>query len=217
VQQRARDATWVLEAIRAAGGDVEAVEADLADAGAPAHLFDAAEAAFGPVEILVCNASGWVQDTFTPAQRDDLGRPMRTLTADTFETQFAVDARSTALLIAEFARRHIARRAGWLRIVSLTSGGSDGFPSEVSYGAAKAALENFTMSAAWELGRYGITANVVYPPVTDTGWLTPQVRTAAVEDSPLRHVGQPDDVARVIALLCSDDAGFVTGNVVRMR
>jgi len=86
----------------------------------------------------------------------------------------------------------------------------------VSY-AAKAALENFTMSAAWELGRYGITANVVYPPVTDTGWLTPQISAAAAEASPLGRVGEPDDVARVIALLCSDDAGLVTGNVVRMR
>jgi 3-oxoacyl-[acyl-carrier protein] reductase len=124
-------------------------------------LLDAAEAALGPVEILVCNASGWVQDTFTPATQDHFGRPMRALSSDTFESQFAVDARSTALMIAEFARRHIAREADWGRIVSLTSGGPDGFPSEVSYGAAKAALENFTMSAAWELGRFGITANVV--------------------------------------------------------
>ena len=128
-----------------------------------------------------------------------------------------MDARSTALLIAEFARRHSARQGDWGRIVSLTSGGPDGFPSEVSYGAAKAALENFTMSAAWELGRFGITANVVYPPVTDTGWLTPQIRAEATEQSPLRHVGQPDDVARVIAMLCSDDASLVTGNVLHMR
>ena len=87
-------------------------------------------------------------------------------------------------MIAEFARRHIARHGDWGRIVSLTSGGPDGFPSEVSYGAAKAALENFTMSAAWELGRFGITANVVYPPVTDTGWLTPQIRAVSDRTEP---------------------------------
>jgi 3-oxoacyl-[acyl-carrier protein] reductase len=215
--QRAADAGPVLDAIVSAGGRAEAVEADLADPAVPARLFDAAEAALGPVEILVCNASGWVQDTFTPATEDHFGRPMRALTADTFEAQFAVDARSTALLIAEFARRHVARRGDWGRIVSLTSGGPDGFPTEVSYGAAKAALENFTMSAAWELGRYGITANVVYPPVTDTGWVTPQVRAAAIERSPLRRVGQPEDVAGVIAMLCSDGASPLTGNVLHLR
>jgi 3-oxoacyl-[acyl-carrier protein] reductase len=209
--QRAAGADAVLQAIRAAGGVAEAVEADLADPAVPARLFDAAEAALGPVEILVCNASSWVQDTFTPDPEDRFGRPMRGVSAETFDAQFAVDARATALLIAELARRHRARGAGWGRIVSLTSGGPDGFPSEVSYGAAKAALENFTMSAAAELRPDGITANVVYPPVTDTGWVTPQVREA------VPRVAQPEDVARVIAMLCSDDAAHVTGNVVRMR
>ena len=118
VEQRARGAAWVLETIRAAGGHAEAVEADPANAAAPAQLFDHAEATLGPVEILVCNASGWVQDTFTPARHDRFGRPMQPVTADAFETQFAVDARSTALLIAEYAHRHIARRADWGQIVA---------------------------------------------------------------------------------------------------
>lgn len=59
------------------------------------------------------------------------------------------------------------------RIVGMSSGGPDAFPEEVSYGAAKAALENYTMSAAYELADLGITANIVHPPVTDTGWITP--------------------------------------------
>ena len=86
--------------------------------------------------------------------------------AETIDRQFAVDARGSALLIAEFARRHAARGATWGRIIALTSGGATGFPNEVSYGAAKAALENYTMSAAFELAALGITANVVHPPVT---------------------------------------------------
>ena len=79
-------------------------------------------------------------------------------------------------MIAEFARRHIARGADWGRIIGLTSGGDLGFPEEVSYGAAKAAQSNYTMSAALELAPYGVTANMVYPPVTDTGWVTDAVR-----------------------------------------
>jgi 3-oxoacyl-[acyl-carrier protein] reductase len=74
-----------------------------------------------------------------------------------------VDARGSALMIAEFARRHVLRHARWGRIVGLTSGGPLGFPGEVSYGAAKAALVNYAMSAALELAEYGITSNVVYP------------------------------------------------------
>src|SRR5690606_23461127 len=137
-----------------------AIEADLADPTAPARLFDEVDEALGPVAILVHNASGWRQDSFV-AGTDGFGRPTGRVTADTFAAQFDVDARAGALLIAELAARHLARGADWGRIVTLTSGGPNGFPGEVSYGAAKAALENYTMSAAAELGDVGITANVV--------------------------------------------------------
>ena len=71
------------------------------------------------------------------------------------------------LLPAPSQRRHIARQGSWGRIIGLTSGGELGFPGEVSYGAAKAAQVNYTMSAALELAPFGITANMVHPPVTD--------------------------------------------------
>lgn len=99
----------------------------------------------------------------------------------------------------------------------MTSGGPLGFPSEVSYGAAKAALVNYAMSAALELGAYGITSNVVYPPVTDTGWVTDAVRTF-VEESPEQfHVASPEDVAEVIVYLASDAARLITANVIQLR
>jgi len=77
------------------------------------------------------------------------------VTAQTWQRQFSVDAMAAALLIGEFARRHVARGATWGRIVGLTSGDGLGFPEEVSYGAAKAAQVNYTMSAALELAAYG--------------------------------------------------------------
>jgi len=122
-----------------------------------------------------------------------------------------------ALLIAELARRHVERGATWGRIVGLTSGGPNGFPQEVSYGAAKAALENYTMSAATELAPFGITANIVHPPVTDTGWVTDEVRRFVAESPEHHHVAAPEDVAEVIAWLCSDQARLVSGNIIRMR
>jgi 3-oxoacyl-[acyl-carrier protein] reductase len=216
-EDRARDGSSVVEAIRAAGGRAEGIEADLLDPEAPARIFDAAERSLGPVEILVNNASGWRKDTFGPAEPDRFGRATSFVSAATFDAQFGVDARGTALLIAEFARRHVERGGSWGRIVSITSGGPSGFPGEVSYGAAKAALENYTMSAAWELGSYGVTANVLHPPVTNTGWVTPKVEAEAIATSPLGRIAQPEDVAHVICLLCSSKAAFITGNRIVMR
>ena len=214
---RASDADHVVAGIRTKGGQVTAVEADLADPQTPQRLFDLAESEFGPVDILVNNASGWLADTFTAEPQDRLGRPLRQVSAETFERQFSVDARGAALLIAEFARRHAERGATWGRIISLSSGGPSGFPGEVSYGAAKAALENYTMSAAFELAPMGVTANVVHPPPTDTGWVTDQVRRSVREKSDLIHIAEPEEVAGVIAYLASDHARLITGNVIRLR
>ena len=124
---------------------------------------------------------------------------------------------AAALLISEFAQRHVARGASWGRIIGLTSGGGVGFPQEVSYGAAKAAQENYTMSAALELARYGVTANMVHPPVTDTGWVTEAVRDAIADNPLLIHVASPEQVAEVIAYLASDAAALITANVIRLR
>lgn len=213
----AQDATAVLARIREEGGRAAAVEADLSDPAAPALLFDAAEEQLGTVDILVNNASGWLADTFTPAQADRLGRSLQRMTATTWSRQFAVDAMGAALMISEFARRHIARQANWGRIIGLTSGGELGFPEEVSYGAAKAAQVNYTMSAALELAHFGVTANMVHPPVTDTGWITDAVRDVVAASAALIHVASPDEVAEVIAYLASDAAALITANVITLR
>jgi len=193
------------------------VEADLRDPSSAAPLFDAAEAAFGPVDILVNNASAGGRDSFRSVATDRFGRALPAVSADSASGPLEVDARGSALLIAEFARRHIARGASWGRIVGLTSSGRLGFPEEVSYGAGKAALESYALSAALELAEYGITSNVVHPPITDTGWVTDEVREF-VKNSPQHfHVAQPEDVAEVIGYLCSDAARLITANVIVLR
>jgi 3-oxoacyl-[acyl-carrier protein] reductase len=216
-ENRAQDADQLAAGIRADGGQVLTMEADLTDPAMPAKLFDAAEEHLGPVDILVNNATGWLADTFTAAGTDRHGRGLQPVTAAAWERQFRVDAMAAALLIAEFARRHIARGANWGRIIGLTSGGDLGFPEEVSYGAAKAAQTNYTMSAAFELARFGITANMVHPPVTDTGWVTDQVRRAVADSPGLIHVAAPAEVAEVIAYLASDAAALITANVITLR
>jgi 3-oxoacyl-[acyl-carrier protein] reductase len=216
-ENRVRTADAVVTAIAQAGGRALAVEADLIDLDTPGRLFDAAEEAFGTVDILVNNATGWVADTFAPASVDRLGRQLRAVGPDTFHLNFMVDARASALLIAEFARRNIAAGRGWGRIVSLTSGGGLGFPEEVSYGAAKAALNHYTMSAAVELGPYGITANALHPPVTDTGWVTDEVREFVRTSPDHLKVATPAEVAEVIAFLTTDAGALITGNLLQLR
>ncbi|BCB77682.1 SDR family NAD(P)-dependent oxidoreductase [Phytohabitans flavus] len=214
---RLRGADHVVAEIEAAGGRAVAVGADLTDPAAPARLFDLAEKRLGPVDILVNNATGWVQDTFAQAPTDHHGRALRPVSPATWSAQFAVDAMAPALLIGELARRHTARGATWGRIVGLTSGGELGFPEEVSYGAAKAAQTNYTMSAAVELAPLGITANMVHPPVTDTGWVTDSVRDVVAASPRLVNVATAAEVAEVIAYLASDAARLITGNTITLR
>jgi 3-oxoacyl-[acyl-carrier protein] reductase len=214
---RVSDAGPVVASILAAGGQAVAVEADLSDPVTPGTLFDVAEYELGPVDILVNNATGWLADTFVPVAADRHGRQLQPVTAASWQQQFSVDALAAALLIAEFARRHTARGADWGRIIGLTSGGELGFPEEVSYGAAKAAQTNYTMSAAAELAPFGVTANMVHPPVTDTGWVNDAVRQFVAGSPTHMHIADPAEVAAVIAYLASDEAGLITGNVITLR
>lgn len=159
--RREQGAQATVAAVEAAGRRAHAVDADLVDADTPAHVFAEAESALGPVSILVNNASGWRKDTFSPDRHDPLGRHDEALSGDTALPQLLVDARGGALMIAELAASVRRHQLGWGRVISLTSGGPMGFPGEVSYAAAKAALENYTMSASIELASDGITANVI--------------------------------------------------------
>lgn len=215
--RRLQDAEAVAGRIRAGGAQALAIEADLADPATPARLFDIAEEQLGPVDILVNNATGWVPDTFAAKDADRHGRSLQPVSAATWDRQFKVDAMGAALMIGEFARRHISRGGTWGRIIGLTSGGDLGFPEEVSYGAAKAAQTNYTMAAALELAPFGITANMVYPPVTDTGWVTDAVRQEVAARRELIHVASPEEVAGVIAYLASDAAALITANVITLR
>lgn len=139
-------AETVVRQIRAAGGRVERLEADLADPATVPLLFDRAEQAFGPIDVLVNNAAYCVPDTFLPPgklssdERAAGGAALQPITAESHDRHFAVNSRAVALTMAEFARRHVARGASWGRIINISTDGAPGFASEVSYGASKYAL-----------------------------------------------------------------------------
>jgi 3-oxoacyl-[acyl-carrier protein] reductase len=212
----------VVQAIREQGGRAEAWEADLADPAVIPQLFDRAEKAFGPVQVLVNNAAHCTPDTFLPAKSakqgdrciDGLGPLMSTLTPGGHDRHFAVNSRAVALLMAEFARRHIANGQRWGRVVNVSTDGAACHAGAISYGASKHALESYSRAAAQELGPHGITVNVVAPGPIQTGWMSPELVSKAAGMTPLGRVGQPEDVAEVILLLASEQARWLTGQLL---
>jgi 3-oxoacyl-[acyl-carrier protein] reductase len=210
----------VVDAIRTSGGIAEAWEADLADPATPALLFARAEAALGSVDILVNNAAYCTTDTFLPSEEhvDRSGGeaiyPMLAVTPKSIDDHFAVNARAVALLIAEFTRRHVAQGKRWGRVISVSTDGASGFTGSISYGASKHALESYSRAAADELGRFGITVNIVSLGPIQTGWITPEIEASAIAHTPLGRIGQPDDVADVIVFLASEQARWITGQLL---
>jgi 3-oxoacyl-[acyl-carrier protein] reductase len=204
----------VVADIVARGGRAASLEADLAEPAAIPALFDACEKRLGPVDILVDNHTHCAFETFDPALVTGEGFGIRLTDAAGMDAHYAVNARGTALMMLEFAKRHIGRRAGWGRIINISTDAADAHLGAVSYAASKHAIESYSRSAAHELGKYGITVNIVAPGPVQTGWLSPGEEAAIAKRTPLGRVGRPDDIADVIVFLASDEARWLTGQLL---
>jgi len=219
---RGQNADAVLAEIKTAGGNAQAIEADLSKPDTIPALFDAAENAFGPVDILVHNAAHWEAGTFIPqGEATANGAPEQwsangipTFTPAAHDASFAVNARAGAHLITEFAQRHVKRNADYGRIVTISTDAASSFPSEAIYGASKFALESYSRSAANELGQFGITINIVSPGPTQTGYIPPDFVAEMAARTPLRRIGEPEDIADVIVFLASEQARWLTGQLL---
>ena len=185
------------------GGEVADAGFDLAWPDAPEALFAAAAEAFGHIDILVCNHASSGPDG-----------SLAELTAELLDAHWAINTRSSLLLAKAFAAQHDDARAGG-RIVFMTSGQHLGpMPGEVAYAASKGALAAITLTLADELADRGITVNCVNPGPVDTGWATPELFAAVADRLPAGRWGEPDDAARLIAWLASDDGRWMTGQVL---
>ena len=168
-------------------------------------LFDRVEQAFGRVDVLVNNAAH-CEDPDT----------IFTTSAGSIDRTFAVNTRATVLMIAEFLRRYEKRGGTWGRIVNLSTDAAQSFAGQISYGASKAAMEAFTRSIARELGPLGITVNTVAPGPVQTGYITPELEERLLPSIPIGRVGGPEDIADVIVFLASDQARWLTGEVIKV-
>jgi 3-oxoacyl-[acyl-carrier protein] reductase len=210
--KRAKSADEVVQEIRELGGQAEAWEANLAEPVTIPQLFDIVEKAFGQVDVLINNAAHWESDTFIPQNRLEMGK--FSITAESHDKHFAVNSRAAALMMAEYARRHIERGARWGRIINVSTDGASAFSGEISYGASKHALESYSRAAADELGPYGITVNVVSPGPVQTGYIPSGFEEKLIPKIPLRRIGQPEEIADVIIFFASEHARWVTGQLL---
>ncbi len=184
------------------GRRVEYLEADLRDADAPARVVAAAVAAYRHVDILIANHA-----YSTMGALEDLS-------AGSIDAHLEANVRATLLLVQAFAAQHDDARPGG-RVILMTSGQHRAaMPGELAYVASKGALHQLTLSLSAHLVPRRITVNTVDPGATDTGYATPGVYQAVLAGEPQGRWGQPDDAARLIAWLVSDDAQWITGQVI---
>ncbi|MET9911832.1 SDR family oxidoreductase [Streptomyces sp. NPDC006476] len=202
----------VIASVRSALGDPDAQvfagPGDLTDPAAPAELIaTAASALGGGVDILVANHALSGSDG-----------TLDTIDAAMLDAHWAVDTRSVLLLVQAYARlrAQLPPRTPGGRVVMMTSGQdlAGGMPGEIAYALQKGALASITRSLSTTLAEHAITVNTVNPGPVDTGYATGEVYEAVAARFPAGRWGMPDDPARLIAWLATDEADWITGEVV---
>ncbi|MGM0881570.1 MAG: SDR family oxidoreductase [Bacillota bacterium] len=180
---------------------VENMELDLSSLDSSSRLLDEVEARIGTPSILVNNATYSV----------DVG--FRQLNNDILDAHYAVNVRGTCMLSVEFARRLEGKHGG--RIINLVSGQDKApMPGNIAYVTTKGAISAFSKSLSAELAPLKITVNAVDPGPTDSGWMTDEIKNILLPRFPMGRIGLPEDVARLITFLASDDAEWITGQII---
>jgi 3-oxoacyl-[acyl-carrier protein] reductase len=205
--QSADQAKEVVTTVESRGGQAVAIQADMSRVPEIRRLFQETSTRFGHVDILVNNAARFVYN------------PIAETTEEEFDRVFALNTRGAFFAMQEAAR--VLPDRG--RIINISTGGTTvGMPCLGVYLGSKSALEEFTLVLANELGPRGITVNTVLAGVTETQMLDdlfqfwpPEVRTMLIQRTPMGRLGQPREVADVVAFLASEDARWVTGQSIR--
>lgn len=192
-------ASELRKAVEDAGGQGYAVESDLAAQDPAPALFDAVQAALGraPGCLVLCHA-------------ESVDSGLLDTTAASFDLHYAVNVRAVWSLVREFGLR-FDPAAGGGRIVAMTS---DHTVGNLPYGATKGALDRIVLAAARELAHLRVSANVINPGATDTGWMDDEVLASVAATTPLGRVGRPEDAANLVSFLCSAQGGWVNGQLL---
>ncbi len=192
------EAEMIVDQMRGLGARAIAIEADLSDPASPTRIFDLVEEALGPVTALVM------------AHCQSVDSSIYNTSIASFDLHFAVNARATWLLIREFGLRYRGGHGNG-RIISITS---DHTVENLPYGASKGAMDRIVLAAAQELKALGVTANMINPGATDTGWMSEGQLQLARDTTPLGRVGLPQDCADLVKFLCSQDGGWINAQLL---
>jgi 3-oxoacyl-[acyl-carrier protein] reductase len=200
----------VVEEIAAAGGRALAVAADVSDEPAVSAAVERVVATLGPPTVLVNNAG---------ILRDNI---LKNMTSDDWDTVINVNLRG-AFLLSRAVQGYMVQ-ARWGRIVNVSSVSALGNRGQANYSAAKAGLQGLTKTLAIELGRFGVTVNAVAPGFIETdmtrgaaarvGIPFEEFKAGIVEKIPVGRAGRPEDIAAAVSFLTSDEASFVSGQVL---
>lgn len=187
--------------IRELGVNCEKLELDLGLVNSAELLLNEVESKLGQASVLVNNATYSTQtdiDNFSATELDK---------------HYEINLKATTLLTIEFIRRFNQKKGG--RIINLTSGQSLGEMSdEIAYAITKGAIETLTKTISQKIATKGITINAVNPGPTDTGWMDENLTALILEKSPMGRIGTPKDASRLISFLASDEAEWITGQII---
>ncbi|WHZ23784.1 MAG: Oxidoreductase, short-chain dehydrogenase/reductase family [Nitrospira sp.] len=198
---RVQQAGEVVAAIQAKGGTAVAIQADMSRVSDARRLVTETVARFGRLDILVNNAGRFMSKPFLDTTEAD------------FDSLIGLHAKGPYFAMQEAA----GLLADNGRIVNITTAGTQmNFHGASAYLASKRALEQLTKAIAQELAPRGITVNAVAPGITDTGALPDSYRQLGVQRSPMQRVGQPAEIADVVAFLVSEEARWVTGQTIQV-
>ena len=194
----------VTEAIRAAGGTAMAATADVSDSAGVQAAIDAVMATHGRIDVLVNNAG--------------LNGPMlHFFEADEAWWRHIVDVNLTGHFIVAHPVARIMARQGGGSIINMSSGGATrAHRCFTAYDAAKGGVEGLTRAMALDLGPYNIRVNALMPGTIDTVGMSPEARALRGDNLPLERMGEPYDITGAALFLASDDAAYITGDVLRV-
>lgn len=187
--------------ILALGVRCDKIEIDFAEDSSPKTIFDFAELSLGKVDVLINNATHSTDSAISDISDKIL------------DDHYMVNVKTATMLIKEFVNRSEESTSG--RVVNMTSGQSLGqMNSEIAYAMTKGAIETLTKTIYSELAEKGITINAVNPGPNDTGWMDEKLKTELTTMFPMGRLGQPTDAAKLVAFLCSEEAQWITGQVI---
>lgn len=193
-----KDLDVIISSIKQTGANVVAIEADLTDSDAPKKIFETVEHELGTVTSLIINHCHCVKSDILST------------TVESFDLHFAINTRSTWLLIREYVNRFNSE-PGTGRIIAITS---DHTAGNLPYGASKGAMDRIVLASAREFKKLGITANVIDPGGTDTGWMSDEIKTEVQESTLLNRIGLPSDCANLVSFLCSKEGGWINSQTL---